>query len=455
MPPTSISSRLPLPKGTPKPIVGYFGAIADWLDLDLIAAVARLRPAYSFVLIGDVQERDVSQIEALPNVFLLGRKPYADIPSYLHGFDVCTIPFLLNDVTQATDPVKLYEYFSLGKPVVATDMPELSQCAGLLYIAHDADQFAAQIDAALAESGPHLAARRRDFAAANTWSSRVAAIDAALRPSFPLVSILVVTYKSAEYVDLCLDSIRRNTSYPNYEVIVIDNHSTDATPDLLRKHAAADSRIRVQLLDSNRGFAGANNLAAREATGEYLILLNADTLVTSGWIGRLLAHLRADASLGLVSPVTNYAGNEIKINVRYRNRHQMEEFAIALARERQGQRLDIPMAPLFCALVSRATWNQIGELDQSFEIGMFEDDDFSHRIRQAGFRIAAAEDCFIHHFGQGSFSMLPSKDYNDLFERNQRRFEQKWKIQWQPHKPRAGVRPAFEELRYRPGDFGD
>ena len=110
----------------------------------------------------------------------------------------------------------------------------------------------------------------------------------------------MVTCNSAGYLDLCLDSIRRNTSYPNYEVIVIDNHSTDATADLLRKHAA-DSRIRVHLLDSNPGFAAASNLAALEASGEYLILLNADTLVTSGWIGRLLGHLRADTGLGQVS----------------------------------------------------------------------------------------------------------------------------------------------------------
>ncbi|MDP8979587.1 MAG: glycosyltransferase [Acidobacteriota bacterium] len=447
--PTSLLHRFP------RPIVGYFGAIADWLDLDLIAAVARLRPAYSFVLIGDVHQRDLSQLEALPNVFLLGRKPYADIPGYLHGFDVCTIPFLLNSVTEATDPVKLYEYFSLGKPVVATDMPELEQCAELLYIAGGAEPFAAQIDAALAESDSNLAAWRRAFAAANTWEARVSAIDVALRPLFPRVSVLVITYNSAEYVDLCLDSIRRNTSYPNYEVIVIDNHSTDGTADLLRKQAAADPRVRVHPRDTNLGFAAANNLAAREASGEYFILLNADTMVTSGWIGRLLRHLRADSALGMVSPVTNFAGNEIKIDVRYRDRVQMEEFALDLARQKQGQRLNIPMAPLFCALVSRDLWNRIGELDEGFEIGMFEDDDFCHRIRQAGYEIAVAEDCFIHHFGQGSFSMLPSKDYNDLFERNLRRFENKWGIQWKPHQPRPGVRPAFEETRYRTADFGD
>ena len=130
--------------GIPKPIVGYFGAIADWIDLDLVYAVAKSRPQYSFVMIGQVFGRDISQLESLPNVRMLGSKPYADIPAYLYHFDACTIPFLINQVTKATDPVKLYEYFSLGKPVVATDMAELAQCGDLVYIGHDPEDFARQ-----------------------------------------------------------------------------------------------------------------------------------------------------------------------------------------------------------------------------------------------------------------------------------------------------------------------
>jgi GT2 family glycosyltransferase/glycosyltransferase involved in cell wall biosynthesis len=439
--------------GIPTPVVGYFGAIADWIDLDLVAQVAKLRPRYSFVLIGQVFDRDVSELEAFPNVYLLGNKHYVDIPSYLHNFDVCTIPFILNQVTKATDPVKLYEYFSLGKPVVATDMHELSYCSDLLYISRGAADFAIKLDLALHETDETLRERRIAFAAANTWQARVSMIDAALSRTFPLVSILMVTYNSAEFVVPCLDSIRRNTTYPNYEVIIIDNDSNDGTKDLLRQYAALDERIGVTFLETNRGFAVATNEAAARGRGEYFLLLNADTMVTSGWITRLIRHIAIDSSVGLVCPVTNFAGNEIKINVSYRNVEQMESFATKLAQENMGLSLDVGMAPLFCALVPKRVWEQVGQLDESFQVGMFEDDDFSHRIREAGFSIIAAEDCFVHHFGQGSFRQLDAPAYDAIFERNRRRFEEKWNLKWQPHQTRPKVQPAFEDKRFIPADF--
>ena len=95
----------------------------------------------------------------------------------------------------------------------------------------------------------------------------------------------------------------------------------------------------------------------------------------------------------------------------------------------------------------------MGPLDEHFEIGMFEDDDFAHRLREAGYRIVCAEDCFIHHFGQGSFSKLPTVEYNNLFEENKKRFERKWKVSWRPHQPRPSVKPAFEERRFTPKTF--
>jgi GT2 family glycosyltransferase/transposase-like protein len=443
----------PMLPGIPGPIVGYFGAIADWMDLELLYQVARSRPQYSFVLIGKAFGRDTSRLGSLPNVHLLGHKEYLEMPLYLREFDVCIIPFVVNQVTNATDPVKLYEYFSQGRPVVATAMTELLALGDLLYIGRNARDFAYKLDQALLEDADKKRSQRIEFAASNTWAHRSATIDAAISESFPSVSIIIVTHNSGDFVGPCLDSVLRNTTYPNFEIIVVDSGSRDDTASLINQYVSAHKQVHGFCLPENLGFAAGNNLGVSHSTGEYIVFLNADTLVTSGWLEILIRHHRRDAAIGLLTAVTNFAGNEIKVNVDYVNQAEMEQFASHLNWAYFGKSFDVAVAPLYCALMPKKAWKIVGELDESFGIGMFEDDDLSMRVRKAGYRVVAAEDCFIHHFGQGSFSKLTSDHYDHTFEKNRRLYEQKWSMPWTPHQPRNGVRPACEDVRFDPDNF--
>jgi hypothetical protein len=183
------------------------------------------------------------------------------------------------------------------------------------------------------------------------------------------------------------------------------------------------------------------------------MFLNPDTLVTLGWIGRMMRHFEAAPPIGAVAAVTNFSGNETKINFDYGDLLGMETFAKKLAAEWKGQARDIDVAPLYCVLMPRSVWDAVGELDAGFEIGMFEDDDFSLRVKKAGYRVIAADDCFIHHFGNGSFSKLPSGQSWQIFELNKQRFESKWRMTWQPHRLRPGVRSPHDEIRFAPDEF--
>src|SRR6202034_1369930 len=95
----------------------------------------------------------------------------------------------------------------------------------------------------------------------------------------------------------------------------------------------------------------------------------------------------------------------------------------------------------------------VGGVDEAYAIGMFEDDDLSRAVLKGGLRVCVAEDCFVHHFGQGSFGKLPSKEYDRIFETNRRSYEQKWQEPWQPHKLRPHARPLVEERGYDPRTF--
>lgn len=434
-------------------VIGYYGAIAEWVDLQLIAELARMRPQYSFVLIGEVHEVDVAALRRLSNVHFLGEQNYRMIPSYLAGFDVCLLPFVLSKLTRAVDPVKIYEYLSQGKPIVATPLPEVCDYADLVYLAKGATEFVAQIDKALQEDNPERRESRISFAKANNWSERTACLDEAVRGTFPLVSILVVTHKSCEFLNPFLASIRRNTAYPNYELIVVDNASDDGSLELIRNYAAEIPRLRLFALEENRGFAAANNFAAKRADGKFLVFMNPDTVATSGWLGRLIRPLCTDPTIGMTAPVTNFSGNETRVETSYRTLVEMEEFAQERSEREFGKLLEIQMAPFLCAALTRDTWERIGALDEQFGLGMFEDDDFSRRIRLAGYRIVAVEDSFVHHFGNGSFSKLPSDQALDVFNRNREYFEKKWNITWTSHKMRRGVGELKDADRLSPTRF--
>ncbi len=158
--------------GLPRPILGFWGLIHDWVDLELLATLAHARPAWSIVLIGAAAV-DLSTLSALPNVHCLGRRAYGDLPAYARGFDVGLIPFRLNDLTRAVNPIKLREYLAAGLPVVSTALSEVRRYADWVHVAEDAEQFVAACDTAVRQADPHRAAARRAAMRSETWQSKV------------------------------------------------------------------------------------------------------------------------------------------------------------------------------------------------------------------------------------------------------------------------------------------
>ncbi len=163
-----------------KPVIGYYGAISDWFDMDLLITCARKRPDWNFVLIGFTQGADISQAAALQNVHFLGEKPYAELPGYLADFDVCIIPFKIIPLTLATNPVKFYEFMCAGKPVVSVRLPELEHYASHCFLAADADEFVVLIEKALLADLPETVGQRVALGRENSWDSRAETIRDAL-----------------------------------------------------------------------------------------------------------------------------------------------------------------------------------------------------------------------------------------------------------------------------------
>jgi glycosyltransferase involved in cell wall biosynthesis len=160
----------------PHPVIGFFGLIADWVDLELMAEVAKRYPNGSMVLVGKATT-DTSVLEQLPNVHLLGRKPYASLPAYCKGFDVALMPFRINELTLNANPLKVREYIAAGLPVVSTAIPEV-EVLGLCRIGRDHPSFIQEVELALQDPGPSVA--RSESIRSESWGARVDELRASL-----------------------------------------------------------------------------------------------------------------------------------------------------------------------------------------------------------------------------------------------------------------------------------
>jgi glycosyltransferase involved in cell wall biosynthesis len=162
------------------PIIGYFGGLNEWIDWSLLVDVAIHYPDASIVLIGK-RLRNVKGLEKLeqqPNVHLLGYKNYKVLPDYLRRFDVCLIPFIINELMVAVDPTKLREYLAQGKPVVSIDLPEVRKLRDVVYIGENKQDFMAKIGKAIMEEDPSLSEERIQAAWRSDWGVKIDEISA-------------------------------------------------------------------------------------------------------------------------------------------------------------------------------------------------------------------------------------------------------------------------------------
>jgi GT2 family glycosyltransferase len=262
-------------------------------------------------------------------------------------------------------------------------------------------------------------------------------------------SIVVVTHGGLPFTRLCLESVLAHTGGRDFELIVVDNGSDDGTPDYLAKLAGRDARVRILLNGRNLGFAPACNLGLGIAGGENLVLLNNDTMVPPGWLGGLLPHLE-NPGVGLVGPVTNRIGNEAEVPTDYRTWGEFLDLAGRRAEEHRGEWLEVRTPAMFCLAMRRQTYLRLGPLDERYEVGLLEDDDYSDRARQAGYQLRCVEDVLVHHFGEASFGRLvPGGEYARILAANRQRYAEKWGRGWEPYgrRPDPRYEREVEQLR--------
>ena len=416
-------------------VIGYYGAISSWFDTEILISLAKYFSNYEFLLVGSTYGCEkLEELEKLSNVTLIGEVEYTKLTEYLYSFDVAIMPFKINELTIATNPVKVYEYLSSAVSVVATKLPEIDFMGDVVYSAITVDDFIHQINNALVEPSKELLNERLDFAKSNDWQSRYEQIESKIseiKSNQAKVSIILVTYNNLDFTRACLQSMEKYNNYENCEIIVVDNLSQDGTREYLSGYEKNHNNFKAILHDCNSGFAAGNNIGIKEAKGEFVILLNNDTVVTPNWIQNLIKHFTTDDTIGMIGPRTNNIGNESRLEIHYSDMNQMIEKSYDIYYSNVSKQYNIPILAFFCVAIKRDVIEKIGLLDEVFGIGMFEDDDYCMRVKKDGYKLICADDVFIHHHLGASFDKNPEWK-EQLFQKNKAIYESRWG-KWEGH----------------------
>jgi GT2 family glycosyltransferase/tetratricopeptide (TPR) repeat protein/predicted SAM-dependent methyltransferase len=269
-------------------------------------------------------------------------------------------------------------------------------------------------------------------------------------PRLPITSIIILTRNQLDYTKRCVESIERWTLEP-YEIIIVDNGSTDGTLEYLDELAARNSLVRVVKNGENLGFAAGNNRGIAVAKGDYVLLMNNDVVVTPGWLERMLACAARDPQIGIVGPTSNCVSGLQYVDQPLYNTESLtglERFSQEWAFKHHREVLPIWRIVGFCMLISRAVIEKIGGLDERFGQGNFEDDDFCIRAAIAGWKCAVARDSFVHHFGSRTFAS-EKVDYSSLLAKNWEIYKQKWGL---PAELRYGAPYSLVDILKQPFD---
>lgn len=234
-------------------------------------------------------------------------------------------------------------------------------------------------------------------------------------------SIVILTHNQLSLTQQCLTSIRRHTQEP-YELIVVDNASTDQTPGFLKRQPD----IKPIFNQENLGFAKGCNQGIKLATGENILLLNNDTVVTENWLRNMLRLLYSYQKIGMVGPVSNYVSGLQKINVTYRDLSGLDQFAQEYCKKNLGSFQRVYRLVAFCLLIKKAVLDDVGYFDEIFGLGNYEDDDLCLRTVMKGYSLMIARDSYVHHIGNATFNSIKGVSSIKLLKENRAKAIAKW-----------------------------
>ena len=360
-------------------------------------------------------------------------------PSYLSGkYDCLVFADILEHLVNPWQVLKTFASVLTDDGVVIASIPNIAhpvilsqlskglfryELAGILDATHLRFFTKTSIFQMFYKAGLKIIDIQPSPSAENPTQYLVTAVKQVLVHPDPLVTILLLTWNAWEYTRQCIDSIKARTDVPS-KIIVIDNGSTDETIRRLR----TDPTICHIENSCNLGFGRGFNVGLELIDTPYFVISNNDVVVTPGWLTRMIGHIDMDKDLVCLGPVSNHvSGPQLVRQCQYNSENSLIDFAQSIAEKTEDAVTYFQRVVFFCTLFKSRVLQKCGLLDERFEHGNFEDDDYCMRIKRAGLKSAIDRSVFIHHY-QGKTFTHNKLDYAKILEENKQKFMQKWNL---------------------------
>ena len=432
-----------IPKNNKRKIVGYYGAISDWFDVNLMYQVIECFDYLDFHFIGNVwcQDKDyenkIKNLDKFKNVTFFGEIPYNELNKYVSKFDIGIIPFIINDLIKCTNPVKLYEMLSIGLPIVLVNLPDVIRLNKneLYFLSENVDEFIQNLKFIVDNNeSSELITKRIEFAKDNDWQNRVNSIENVISHISPYISIVLLCWNHWTETKRCIESVLKNSKYDYYELIIVNNNSTDDTKKELEYYKNNYDFISIVNNDKNYGFAKGMNIGMLHSKYQNIILLNNDTIVGENWLYPLVKPIILN-NYHVGSPITNNCGNEVKQFISYDNVDDLLQKVKIYQTKNLNKTVSIDRIPFFCPILRKHDLFAVGMLDERFGVGGWEDDDLIEKLKKYNPNciLGYTYQSFVYHMESLSMSDTSTTGKNWTQQNNnQQIFEKKWNKKWNP-----------------------
>ncbi len=401
----------------------YYGSLwGEWFDWTIICDLAKKHPAYSINLIGDHHAVSIDRKLLPKNIHFLGPKRQSELPAYLKYTDYALIPFTPGKISDYVSPLKIFEYIAMYKRVLCTTLPDVEGYPNT-YCGNTGDEWAAFIQ----QDTPVDVEAAADFVYRNSWCYRIQGILDRVYPFearrcpekyYGKISVVTLNYNNKGIIDRCVDSLLRNNDRYHYEIVVVDNQSSDGSYEQLQKKYGNQITL---VKNKKNGCSSGRNLGVKNAKGDYIIFLDSDQwVIYKYWLDVYLDLYEHLKNVGLISWSAGWFNN------KGRAYHVVDSFPYRYMPPTGICRCDIGYLGSGGMIIARSLFEQIDGFDEAYDPTCYEDTDISLKVRHAGKEIYYSPYLALIHLPHQT-TKAGSSAHRRLTEEKQRYFSSKWR----------------------------